>query len=169
MAATLLWLEDRHFARGGKPRLTYTGWAYSSIWPDSPGAKVKKSGMGSSQLPFCIRPLLQLCDVLSSYLHTAFLLLPTQFLLPLPIDHLAFCRPSLKRELSTIMGILSTRISSSKHPDQVKSETSVANHEIDLSANGGTQDQDGADMAKLGFRQQTKVSRWMYLSIQTLH
>jgi hypothetical protein len=57
------------------------------------------------------------------------------------------------------MGILSTRISSSKHPDQVKSETSVANHEIDLSANGGTQDQDGADMAKLGMRQQTKVSK----------
>ena len=62
------------------------------------------------------------------------------------------------------MGILSTRSSSRKHPDQVKSDTNVANHEIDLSANGGTQDQDEADMAKLGMRQQTKVSRWMCLS-----
>jgi hypothetical protein len=67
------------------------------------------------------------------------------------------------------MGILSTRSSSRKHPGQVKSDTSVANHEIDLSANGGTQDQDEADMAKLGMRQQTKVSRWMYLSIQNLY
>jgi hypothetical protein len=40
----------------------------------------------------------------------------------------------------------------------MKSDTSVANHEIDLSADGGTQDQDEADMAKLGMRQQTKVS-----------
>jgi hypothetical protein len=67
------------------------------------------------------------------------------------------------------MGILSTRSSSRKHPGQVKSDASVANHEIDLSANGGTQDQDEADMAKLGMRQQTKVSRWMYLSIQNLY
>jgi hypothetical protein len=56
------------------------------------------------------------------------------------------------------MGILSTRSSSRKFPDQAKSDASVANHEIDLSANGGTQDQDEADMAKLGMRQQTKVS-----------
>jgi hypothetical protein len=57
------------------------------------------------------------------------------------------------------MGILSTRSSSGKHPGQAKSDTNVANHEIDLSANGGTQDQDQTDMAKLGMRQQTKVSK----------
>lgn len=62
------------------------------------------------------------------------------------------------------MGILSTRSSSGKFPDQAKSDTSVANNEIDLSPDGGTQDQDEADMAKLGMRQQTKVSRWMYPS-----
>jgi hypothetical protein len=62
------------------------------------------------------------------------------------------------------MGILSSRSSSRKPPVHVKSETSIANHEIDLSPDGGTQDQDEADMAKLGMRQQTKVSRWMYLS-----
>lgn len=66
------------------------------------------------------------------------------------------------------MGILSTRSSSRKQPDQVKSDTSVANDEIDLSANGGTQDQDEADMAKLGMRQQTKVRRMDDLSIQNL-
>lgn len=62
------------------------------------------------------------------------------------------------------MGILSTRSSSRKFPGQAKSDTSVANHEINLSPDGGTQDQDEADMAKLGMRQQTKVSRWMYPS-----
>lgn len=62
------------------------------------------------------------------------------------------------------MGTLSSRSNSRKLPNQVKSETSVANHEIDLGANGGTQDQDEADMAKLGMRQETKVSRWMCLS-----
>jgi hypothetical protein len=66
--------------------------------------------------------------------------------------------------LSTIMGILSTRSSSGKFPDQAKSDTNVANNEIDLSPDGGTQDQDEADMTKLGMRQQTKVSRWMYPS-----
>ena len=65
---------------------------------------------------------------------------------------------------STIMGILSTRSSARKFPGQAKSDTSVANHEINLSPDGGTQDQDEADMAKLGMRQQTKVSRWTYPS-----
>jgi hypothetical protein len=62
------------------------------------------------------------------------------------------------------MGILSSRSNSRKPPGQMKSETSVADNEIDLRANGGTQDQDEADMAKLGMRQETKVSRWMCLS-----
>jgi hypothetical protein len=62
------------------------------------------------------------------------------------------------------MGILSTRSSSRKHPDQMKADTNVAKHEIDLSTNGETQDQDEVDMEKLGMRQQTKVSRWIYLS-----
>jgi len=66
------------------------------------------------------------------------------------------------------MGLLSTGTGSGKQPDRVKSDTNVANHEIELSANGGTQDQDEADMAKLGMRQQTKVRRWMDLSIQSL-
>jgi hypothetical protein len=86
-----------------------------------------------------------------AYLHTAFSPTPTQFLAPLPIDHLeAFCRPIIETGLSPIMGIFSARSSSGKHPDQVKSDTSVADHEVDLSANGGTQDQDEADMAKAG-------------------
>ena len=55
MAATLLWLEDRHFARGGKPRLTYTGRAHSSTWPDSPGTKMVKR-VGWEAASFLLHP-----------------------------------------------------------------------------------------------------------------
>ena len=51
-------------------------------------------------------------------------------------------------------------------PREVKSDSSVQDHELDATGNGSsvTHDQDAADMQKLGMQQQTKVSGWIHLS-----